>query len=255
MFDLACATATDPGLKRPVNEDSVLIVRRNNGHRDLLAVVADGMGGHGHGDVASQLTVHTVVENYQAHADGDAGALLRAAVEQANRSVFLTAQQESALHGMGTTCTAVVIRDGEAVCAHVGDSRLYLARGAGIYTMTVDHSHVAALVSQGVLTPADARIHAERNVLLRALGTDPDVAIDSWDAPFPLREGDRLLLSTDGLHGLVDDEEMLQILTSRDPEGACRDLIALARARGGDDNITAAVIAVRDPSLGTLGTS
>lgn len=246
MFELSSAAATDLGLKRQVNEDSVRVVHAVNGHAGLLAVVADGMGGHGHGDMASRLAVHTVAEAYGTHGI-EGAATLREAVTHANRTVFFVAQQDTALRGMGTTCTAVAIRDGAAVCAHVGDSRLYLVRGGAIYTMTMDHSQVGDLVAKGLLSPAEAKTHQDRNVLLRALGTEPEVAIDCWDEPFPLRDGDRLLLCTDGLHGLVADEELNQILASAEPDEACRQLIALARARGGDDNITAAVIHVRQP--------
>jgi serine/threonine protein phosphatase PrpC len=245
MFELSSAMASDLGLKRQVNEDNVRIVHGVNGHRGLLAVVADGMGGHGHGDLASLLTVHTVAEAYGTRGIENAAAL-RAAVTHANRSVFFTAQQDTALRGMGTTCTALAIRDGAALCAHVGDSRLYLVRDGAIYTMTMDHSQVGDLVAKGLLTAAEAKTHRDRNVLLRALGTEAEVVVDCWDEPFPLRDGDRLLLCTDGLHGLVADEELNQIVGNVAPAEACRQLIALARARGGDDNITAAVVHVSE---------
>lgn len=218
-FELRAAMRTRTGLKRSVNEDSARVVWRWRGRRHLLAVVADGLGEHGHGDLASQLTVHAVAQTFDAHGGDDTGEALRKAVAQANRSVFLASQQDADLRGMRATCTALVIRAGIAVCAHVGDSRLYLVREGRIEPMTDD-------------TPAGA------------LGTDPDVEIHGWDAPFALRDDDRLLLCTDGLHRFVSDDEMSRVIVTRPPEEACGDLITLAVARGGDDNITAAVIHV-----------
>lgn len=244
-FDFSAASQTDVGLVRHINEDAVRIVHDRHKHAGLLAVVADGMGGHGHGDLASLLAVEAVAHAYEsAHGDSSATAL-RQALQQANHSIYFAAQQDASLRGMGTTCTAVAIRDGAAACAHVGDSRLYLARAGSIYTMTADHSQVNDLVNKGLITAAEARVHQDRNVLLRALGTGLEVDVDCWDEPLPLRDGDRLLLCTDGLHGLVPDEELLEMLAPPVPAEACRRLIALARARGGVDNITAAVIYVR----------
>lgn len=242
-MNIAAAALSDPGLHRTINEDAVGVVPAGgaDGARDFVAVIADGMGGHGHGDLASRIAVAAVVEHYDNSA-GDLVAGVRAAVARANRAVYLTASRDEALHGMGTTCTAIAIRGGDVACAHVGDSRLYLVRDGGIYAMTEDHSAVRDLVARGVLTAEDARHHGSRNVLLRALGTAADVPIAAWEQPFPLRAGDRLLLSTDGLHGLVDDDELRRIVEDLPPAEACRELIALARERGGHDNITAAVL-------------
>jgi len=247
MFDLSYATRTDVGLKRQVNEDAVRVFSRVNGGCELLAVVADGMGGHGHGDLASRIAVQAVGDAYRSSGEGDPAAALREAVTQANRAVFFAAQQDCRLRGMGTTCTAVAIQDGAAFCAHVGDSRLYLVRGGALYAMTMDHSQVGELVAQGLMTAAEAKVHHERNVLLRALGTAAEVAVEAWEAPFPLRDGDRLLLCTDGLHGLVADADLARAMALDGADAACRELIALARAGGGDDNITAAVIDIRSP--------
>lgn len=242
-MNIAAAALSDPGLHRETNEDAVGVVPAHGteGARDFVAVVADGMGGHGHGDIASRIAVAAVVEHYE-NGTGDLVAGVRAAVARANRAVFLTASRDEALHGMGTTCTAIAIRGADVACAHVGDSRLYLVRDGGIYAMTEDHSAVRDLVARGLLSAEDARHHHSRNVLSRALGTAADVAITAWEHPFPLRAGDRLLLSTDGLHGLVDDDELRRVVEELPPAEACRELIALARERGGHDNITAAVL-------------
>ncbi|MEX2271794.1 MAG: protein phosphatase 2C domain-containing protein, partial [Vicinamibacterales bacterium] len=140
---IAAAVLTDTGLHRRINEDAVGVVPGtcNGTRRDFLAVVADGMGGHGHGDIASHVAVAAVVQAYP-HGAADIVEAVRAAVERANAAVFALAQQSAALRGMGTTCTAIAIRDGEVACAHVGDSRLYLIRGGSIYAMTEDHSAV-----------------------------------------------------------------------------------------------------------------
>jgi serine/threonine protein phosphatase PrpC len=236
------AALSDTGARR-VNEDAFRV--------DFRAVVADGMGGHGHGDTASRIAVDAVVAGY-AHDAPDASHALRSAVEGANAAVFLTARRDAALTGMGTTCTAIAIRGSALALSHVGDSRLYLVRDARIYAMTEDHSLVTQLVSEGVITAGAARVHAERNVLLRAIGTSIEAGVSSWQKPFPLRPGDRLLLTTDGLHGTLDDEELLDAASSLPPDAACRALVALALARGSDDNVTLIVIDVAraegDPS-------
>ena len=239
---LACAAATltHVGLKRRVNEDSVLLQRPEGGNRDLLAVVADGMGGHGFGDVASRIAAESVQRAYRAAAVSPAAAL-RTAVEVANAAIYRQASVDPRLRGMGTTCTAMVVRDDEVVCAHVGDSRLYLARGGGLYQMTEDHSQVRGLVSRGLITAEEARVHDERNVLLRALGTQASVEVSTWE-PIGLRDGDRLLLCTDGLHGLVADAEIAAAMAEEQPETAAARLVDLALARGGDDNVSVIVV-------------
>ena len=184
-----------------------------------------------------------VIDGYP-HASAGLVDSVRYAVEQANAAVFRAAQMQPALRGMGTTCTVIAIRDREAACAHVGDSRLYLIRRGAIYTMTEDHSAVRESVARGLITAAAARTHVDRNVLLRAVGTAADVEVAVWSQPFPLEPGDRLLLCTDGLHGLLSDDELCDASGGSDADAACRRLIALARARGGFDNITAAIVDV-----------
>jgi protein phosphatase len=246
-WSITSASRTDIGLRRAQNEDAVRVVRSED-DRALLAVVADGMGGHGFGEVASALAVETVAAAFDANA-----ACLRetvcAAVRAANRAVYDAAAGNDTLRGMGTTCTAIAIRDGEGACAHVGDTRVYLLRRGAIYTMTEDHSQVQTLVTAGMLTADAARRHDDRHVLLRAVGTAPGVEVACWQAPLPLRHRDRLLLCTDGLHGLCTNDELLRIVEALEPREACERLIALARARGGDDNITAVVIDIADLSI------
>lgn len=176
--------------------------------------------------------------------DGPPDAALVAALQHANRTIFETASAERRLAGMGTTCVAVAICDGHAHAASVGDSRLYLLRDGGIYRMTNDDSAVGELVARGLLTRSEARHHADRNVILRALGTHDDVQVSRWEQPLPVRGGDVFLLCSDGLSDLVEDEEMAGIVADRHGAEACKSLVALARARGGHDNITVALLRI-----------
>lgn len=230
--------ATDTGRHREINEDCARVetpgeasLLRSHG---TLAVVADGMGGHHAGEVASSLAVEVICREYYGHTGPPAEAL-RQAFERAHAAI------RSRGNGMGTTCTAVAVQDGCAHVAHVGDSRLYLIRGGAVFRMTEDHSDVMERVRAGQMTAGEARLHDDRNILLRALGS-PSCGVDTQCEPFPLRPGDCLVLSTDGLHGLVEDAEIGAAAISGDPQAACARLITLARERGGYDNITVAVL-------------
>jgi protein phosphatase len=208
--------------------------------RGVLAVVADGMGGHAAGEIASGLAVETVRTRYY-EAPGTPTEALRSALADANRVIYEHARANENESGMGTTCVALVVCGSLAAVASVGDSRLYLVRAGGIYRMTVDDSTVGDLVRRGVLTNAEARHHADRNVLSRALGTHGDVPINTWEEPFPVRQDDTFVLCSDGLTDLVADEEILEGTTHPNGE-ICQHLIDLAKRRGGNDNITVAVL-------------
>lgn len=217
--------------------------RSDDGRRGVLAVVADGMGGHQGGEVASELAIETVCRAYyQPAAVGSPGELLALALAQANRVIFERAAENEQLRGMGTTCTALVLHGGWGYVAHVGDSRLYLIRDAEIYQITEDHSMVMELVRNGILGPEEARTHPERNLLQRALGRRFDVEISGWDHPIPLQIGDRFVLCSDGLCAVVSDESMRDVVLANDPAEACRLLIELARRRNAPDNVTAGVV-------------
>ena len=240
------AVASDVGCVRKVNEDSARLVSSGGDASESggwLAVVADGMGGHSAGDVASRIAVDTISREFQWGSGQPTQALLDA-VQAANRSIFEEAKGAEALSGMGTTCTALVLADWQAYLAHVGDSRLYLVRGGDIYSMTEDDSSVMEMVRQGMITREEARSHVDRNVILRALGTRPAVEVSSWARPFPVREGDRFILSTDGLHDLMEDEEIRDAVLTHGRHQACARLIAAARERGGPDNITVVILEV-----------
>lgn len=246
-FHIVVALATDRGLERTSNQDcGTSVTPRDPAERTrkgTLVVVADGMGGHEAGEIASRLAVETIRQTYYEHPGAPQHALA-AAFAAANRTIYDHARTNPKFRGMGTTATALVIHDATALCAYVGDTRLYLARGGAIYAMTQDHSLVQDLVARRIIGPHEARGHADEHVLLRAIGTHPEVEITMWGRRFPLRAGDRFLLSTDGLHGLVDDDAIRDALRLAAPAGACAELIRLAHARGGHDNITVAVVSV-----------
>src|SRR5262249_38506411 len=145
---------------------------------------------------------------------------------------------------MGRSWRALVRRDATGVSAHVGDSRLYLIRSGQIYLMTEDHSAVNEMVKRGLLTREQARHHPDKNVILRALGSHPEIEISTWDEPFPIRGGDRFLLCSDGLYDLVDDKEIMDAVLGDDVHSACAGLITLAKDRGGYDNITVALVGI-----------
>jgi PPM family protein phosphatase len=238
---LAVAAASDPGLKRPHNEDAHAMwdsgEPAERGRRGVLLVVSDGMGGSQAGEVASRITVDTVVRAYSTAPGGEPREELRAAIEQANRVVRDLGQSSPDLTGMGATCTAVVVRERDAWLGHVGDSRAYLVRNGRIQQLTQDHSLVAQLVQRHQLTPEEARVDPRRNVVTRSVGIADSVEVDAQKLDIELQAGDTLVLCSDGLHGQVSAEELAQA-ASGDPERAARELVALANQRGGPDNIT-----------------
>jgi protein phosphatase len=249
-WEIAGHVLSDVGCVRDLNEDRCRIVQPSDAgersRRGVLAVVADGMGGHSAGEVASELAVDAVHRAYY-DAAGEPGDALAEALETANRAIFASASAEKKLAGMGTTCVALAICGDEAHAASVGDSRIYLIRGGGIYQMTADDSAVGEMVAKGLLTRAEARHHAERNVILRALGTRGEVKVSRWEQPLPVRAGDTFLLCSDGLTDLVEDAEIAAAVGDRHGADACKALVDLARARGGHDNITVALLRVAAP--------
>jgi serine/threonine protein phosphatase PrpC len=223
---------TDVGRVREGNEDAYMV-------RDPLFAVADGMGGHQGGEVASNLAL----ERLERATDGDSD--LADVVREANRAVFEQAAQDPGLAGMGTTLTAVRVQDERLHLAHVGDSRMYLLRDGRLDRITRDHTVVEQMVDQGRMTAEDAKIHPQRSILTRALGVDEDIQVDESDVD--VRPGDRVLLCSDGLTGMVDEDRILSILTDTpDPQAACGALIEAANEAGGQDNITAVVLDVLD---------
>jgi protein phosphatase len=242
-------TLSDVGCVRESNEDNIRVVRPTEpselATRGILIVVADGMGGHNAGEIASRLAVEVVVKEY-ADDNKDPGKSLSRAIEHANRVIVHAAAKDSRYKGMGTTCTALLLRGGLAYCSHVGDSRLYLVRSNDIFLMTEDHSAVMDLVKQGTITQDEARHHPEKNVIIRALGGRPEVEVASWEKPLSVRAGDTFLLCSDGLYDLVEDDELRDVLRGELPQAACARLVEIARQRGGPDNITVGIVTMSD---------
>jgi len=249
------AALTDVGAVRKSNEDSVAMVVpeqiRDLGEKGVLAVVADGMGGHEGGEVASGIATSRVSEMYYS-APGTPQECLLKAFEAANRQIYEHAHKNPKLTGMGTTCTAVAVVNGLAYSAHVGDSRAYLIRDDQIYCMTEDHSATMEMVKKGMITLSEARSHEERNVILRAMGTRSELDVACWSTPFPMRTGDRLLLCSDGLYEQIEDRELADIVRAHPPEQACRELIRVAIERASSDNASAVVLQLCGPGAPSL---
>lgn len=234
---LQAAGRTHQGLVRPGNEDSFLCAR-------WVFAVADGVGGHPAGDVASALVLEPVAElDERDVADAERGTALLEAARDGNHRVLADAQANPARMGMGTTLTAVAVADGTASLVHAGDSRAYLLRpGEGLRRLTADHTPVEEAVRAGELSPEEADSHPHRHVLNRVVGLDPDVAFDTPD-PVPLAPGDRLLLCSDGLTEAVAEGEIAELLQrADDAESAADALVDAALSGGAPDNVTVVII-------------
>ena len=230
--------STHPGRRRRHNEDAYVI-------EPPLFAVADGMGGAKAGEVASGLAAAALKEN-----NGGTGGEERvtALIQEANRRVFRRANEDRDAAGMGTTMTVALVEDNRVAFGHVGDSRAYLIRAGEIEQLTDDHSLVAELVRGGKLTPEEADSHPQRSVITRAVGTEPDVDVDTFTIePEP---GDLFLICSDGLTDMVDDETILRAVEQNrgNLESAAKALINAANREGGEDNITVVFFEVGDAS-------
>jgi protein phosphatase len=246
---LRVGAATDIGRVRDINEDA-FAVRVERG----LFIVCDGMGGAAAGEVASRLAVDTVVEHLNRATDLDGapaasdGYLPRTrrladAVREANQRICDQAEEHPLQSGMGTTIVSAWVSEDIVSLAHVGDSRAYLWHGGRLEALTRDHSLVEAQVRAGLLDREKSLQSADQNILLRALGREPDVEVELSEAP--VQRGDYLLLCSDGLTRMVPEPALAETLSrQRDPQRMCDDLIAVANLNGGADNITAVVVEV-----------
>ena len=228
---------TDIGSVREQNEDSLIVA-------PPLFVVADGMGGHEAGEVASEIAVETIQEAAPEHADAED---LGKAVELANRAIIDAALSGRGRPGMGTTCTACMLEESRLVIAQVGDSRAYLLHSGTLTQLTRDHSLMANMIEAGQITPEEARFHPNRSIIKRALGNDPDTIPDLYE--INVEAGDRLLVCSDGLTSMVEDDDIAEIMTKQvDPQKCAIALVNAAIAAGGADNVTVIVADVEGGS-------
>jgi PPM family protein phosphatase len=234
---VAVGAATDVGRVRKQNEDAYLV-------DPPLYVIADGMGGARGGAVASNLAIESLGRTFHQERES-----LGRQVRDANEVVFERSVEDRAVAGMGTTLTAIVIDGDQALVAHVGDSRGYLLRAGDLRQITEDHTLVNRMLKAGEISAEEAEIHPHRNVLVRSLGTEPTVKVDEFT--IGLLDGDRLVVCSDGLTGMVTEDQMKAILeTTPDPTEAADRLVRAANRAGGIDNITVLVLDVRDDDAG-----
>lgn len=238
---VTCAAGTDKGVVRSLNEDHhLMLVDRG------VFVIADGMGGHAAGEVASEMAVRILEEElgqFRGLPDEDVARRLFHAIQTANGTIFQRTLVEQEKRGMGTTATVLVLFARRYLIAQVGDSRAYLWRQGRLQQLTKDHSYVQEQVDAGLLTPAQARTHPYANVITRCVGSHEAIAPDLYFGA--LEEGDVVLLASDGLTGMVEDEQLSRVLQSgAEPDQLVGRLIADANRRGGLDNITVIVVRV-----------
>jgi len=234
---------TDVGMIRSGNEDN--FAAHATGDRGFF-IVADGMGGHAAGEVASEMAVQTLereLGSVKDLSDGGAGQRVTDALRLANRCIHDRTITEVDKQGMGTTASVLIVSGARYMIGQVGDSRVYLLRDGALHQLTKDHSYVQEQVDAGFLTPEQARYHPYSNVITRCVGASPDVQPDIYEGE--VRLGDLFLVASDGLTGMVDDRRLQMLLMSRaEPERKVHSLIAEANGRGGLDNITAIVVQV-----------
>lgn len=241
----SCAARTDVGVVRSGNEDTYLMVSERG-----LFVVADGMGGHAAGEVASDMAARIVAEEYRpvrGMSDDELMAQMVGAIRAANGAIFKRTIQEQDKRGMGTTATVLALLPRRYLIGQVGDSRAYILRGGVLTQITKDHSYVQEQVDAGRLSPEEARVHPYANVITRCVGSNGDVVPDLFLGT--LEAGDLLLLASDGLTGMLEDEDLRTVMSSGESLEAMVDrLIADANRRGGLDNITVVLVQIEEVS-------
>jgi len=240
---------TDPGRARDHNEDAITgTAPDRDAARGCLFIIADGMGGHNAGEIASREALRRVYDRYYADAESDAFRSLEHAMRVTNNELYQEAQSNATQHGMGTTMTAAVIVDDHLTVAHVGDSRLYLIRDGKIELVTHDHSWVAEQMRAGVLTRQQAESHPQRNVITRALAAGPDVRVDAFERD--LQAGDIVVFCSDGLTTEVEEAQIAEVATNAATVRAgVQRLIQLANDNGGEDNVSVGIVRVRDAAV------
>jgi PPM family protein phosphatase len=240
--NIKAVVVSDLGNIRTNNEDMGLFFKiadentlREKGY---MLIVADGMGGHNAGEVASRMATDIICREYFNQNSSNVEKNLDKALTLANKTIFEKASSQTAFQGMGTTCTVLVVIDRDVYYAHAGDSRAYIQKGNSIVQITEDHTYVQQLVNNGDITAAEAAVHPKRNILTNAMGTKPEMRIDTGKCKHSFENNDRLLLCSDGLYDYLNDEELNTILIENSLKNAASTMVGQAKARGGHDNIT-----------------
>ena len=249
---LQVASLTDLGMRRTNNQDNFCSSLASNmdhwSRRGHLFIVADGMGAHAAGELASKIAVDHIPHLYGKYRDMPAPEGLRRAIVDANTEIHRRGQANEEFHHMGTTCSTLVILPEGAFAAHVGDSRVYRLRGTRLEQLTFDHSLVWEMQAAGQLTGKDDLIKIPKNVITRSLGPYPEVNVD-LEGPFPVEVGDTFLLCSDGLSGQMSDAEIGAVLAALPPNEAARVMVDIANIRGGPDNSTVIIVRIQDAKL------
>lgn len=248
------AALSDIGLRRTSNQDSFVAAPATNNDNWIahghLFLVADGMGAHAAGELASKLAADTVPLTYFKHGELSVPEAIHRAVEEANERIHSRGEGNAEFRGMGTTTSVLLLLPQGALVAHVGDSRVYRLRGTLLEQLSFDHSLVWEMTASGQVPAGQVPDYIPKNIITRSLGPNPFVEID-LEGPFPIEVGDTFLLCSDGLTGQVTDDELGAILYTLPPEEAVRALVDLANLRGGPDNITVIVTRVSDEMMAT----
>jgi serine/threonine protein phosphatase PrpC len=238
---ILCAGASDIGRKRKTNQDSICL-----DHKHHFFAVADGMGGHNGGDIASQLSVKVMPDFFASNSNMEPQALMKSMIQEVNRSILQKAGEQPELHGMGTTLSAVYFHGQTLVIGNVGDSRVYMVNNRNIFQMTRDHSFVQEKLNMGIYTREEAVKDPQKNVLVRSVGFEADINVDVFH--YRICKNDIFMICSDGLHGKVSDGDILHIIQKNiadpatcimaDVEAAVKELIQQANDNGGQDNIS-----------------
>jgi len=234
-------SATHIGKVKENNEDFFLNAEIEEGH---VFVVCDGMGGHNGGEIAARIAAQSVIEFFSNNEISDIPKSLNSALTIANKSILSEASKYPALQGMGTTLVVIIISNLKSYLAHIGDSRAYAIFNNEIIPLTKDHSLVVGLIDSGEITEIEALTHPRRNLITKALGNSFDPKYDYFDGEISLPENSYLLLCTDGLNGMINEQEILETFSFKDPKRICELLIQKALDSGGGDNITVSVLRV-----------
>lgn len=238
---ILCAGASDIGRKRKTNQDSICL-----DHKHQFFAVADGMGGHSGGDIASQLSVKVMPEFFENNGNMEPQALMKSMIQEVNRSILAKADEQPELHGMGTTVSAVYFHGQTLVIGNVGDSRVYMVNNRNIFQLTRDHSFVQEKLNMGIYSREEAVKDPQKNVLVRSVGFEADINVDVFH--YRICKNDIFMICSDGLHGKVSDGDILHIIQKNitdpascniaDVEAAVKELIQQANDNGGQDNIS-----------------